>query len=59
MKVISQRRIVAAIESGEHIGFCTSCGAEQGGVEPDANGYRCESCNQMTVNGAEDLLIGM
>lgn len=58
-KVISQRRIVQAIESGESIGFCTSCGAEQYGVEPDANGYTCEGCGQPSVSGAEDLLLGI
>lgn len=56
-KVISQRRIVAAIESGNHVGFCTSCGSEQYGVEPDANGYKCESCGQMSVSGAENLAL--
>jgi hypothetical protein len=56
-KVISQRRIMAAIERDDHTGFCTSCGSEQGGVEPDANGYRCESCGQMSVSGAEQLLM--
>jgi len=56
-KVISQKRIMAAVESGEQVGFCTSCGSEQHGVEPDANSYRCESCGQMAVSGAEDLLL--
>ena len=54
--VISEKRIIRAIESGEYIGFCTACGAEQSGVEPDANGYTCESCQQPAVNGAESLL---
>jgi hypothetical protein len=56
-KVISQARIMRAIESGESIGFCTSCGADQYGVEPDAHGYKCEGCGQMTVVGAEELLL--
>lgn len=56
-RVISQKRIMRAIESGESVGFCTSCGAEQMGVEPDANGYQCESCGQMAVSGAEELLM--
>lgn len=55
-KVISERRILAAVQSGELIGFCTSCGADQLGVEPDANGYACQSCGQMAVSGAENLL---
>ena len=58
-KVISERRLMRAVESGEQVGFCTSCGAEQGGVEPDANGYTCESCGQPSVSGAENLLAGI
>jgi hypothetical protein len=56
-KIISQRRIMAAIESGESLGFCTACGSDQYGVEPDANGYKCESCGEMAVSGAEQLLL--
>lgn len=56
-KIISQARIMRAVQSGEYIGFCTSCGSDQSGVEPEANGYKCESCGQMTVSGAENLLL--
>ena len=56
-RVISQKRLMRAVESGESVGFCTSCGAEQMGVEPDANGYQCEACGQMAVTGAEELLM--
>ena len=38
-------------------GFCTSCGAEQLGVEPDAEGYTCECCGESAVSGAEQLLL--
>jgi hypothetical protein len=55
--VIPQDRIIAAIESGESIGFCRSCGAETDGVEPDARNYKCESCGAMDVYGAEECLI--
>jgi hypothetical protein len=55
--IISQKRIMEACESGDSIGFCKACGAEAYGVEPDARGYRCESCNQMEVYGAEEMLI--
>jgi hypothetical protein len=57
--IISQKRIVQAIESGEYIGFCTACGYDQTGVEPDAEGYTCESCGKPEVSGAEQLLIGI
>lgn len=38
-------------------GFCRSCGEQQWGVEPDARGYRCESCGAMRVCGVADLLL--
>lgn len=55
--IISQSRILAAIESGDSVGFCKACGAEAYGVEPDARNYRCESCGQSEVYGAEEMLI--
>jgi len=39
------------------IGFCLSCGAEKYGVEPDAEGYRCDECGEDSVMGAEEILI--
>lgn len=38
-------------------GFCITCGNEQGGCEPDARGYTCESCGTPTVYGADELLL--
>jgi predicted RNA-binding Zn-ribbon protein involved in translation (DUF1610 family) len=38
-------------------GFCTSCGAEVDGVEPDAREYICEACGEPAVYGCEELLI--
>ena len=40
-------------------GFCTRCGGEADGVEPDARDYECESCGSHAVYGAEELLIMM
>jgi predicted RNA-binding Zn-ribbon protein involved in translation (DUF1610 family) len=56
-KKLSVRRIVAAVKANEMTGFCTSCGAEQGNVEPDATKYKCENCGQNTVYGAEELVM--
>lgn len=53
---ISMARLMRAVQADDSIGFCTSCGAEASGVEPDARGYRCESCGQSAVYGAEELL---
>jgi hypothetical protein len=50
-------RIIAACEDDDYTGFCTACGAEQGGCEPDARMYICESCEQPSVYGAEELLF--
>jgi predicted RNA-binding Zn-ribbon protein involved in translation (DUF1610 family) len=38
-------------------GFCTACGEEVEGVEPDARNYECEVCGERKVYGAEELLI--
>src|SRR5262245_35782622 len=40
-------------------GFCTACGNEQEGCEPDARDYKCEACGKRAVYGAEELLIMM
>ena len=40
-----------------YAGFCTSCGAEVYGVEPDARKYKCEECGQNSVFGIEELLM--
>ena len=56
--MISQARIVAAVERGDGTGFCQGCGATAHNVEPDARGYTCESCGKPDVYGAEELLMG-
>ena len=50
-------RILAAAQRDEHEGFCTACGADADGVEPDAQNYRCEECGAMQVFGAAELLM--
>jgi len=54
---VTLAQVMAAIESGDYMGFCLACGAEQEGVEPDARRYTCESCGEKKVYGAEELLI--
>lgn len=39
-------------------GFCTTCGEENDGCEPDARDYICDHCGEATVFGAEELLFG-
>lgn len=38
-------------------GICLACGNEQGGCEPDARGYECESCGAHKVYGAEEVVM--
>lgn len=58
---ITLNRILEAVErqlsSCDNPGFCTTCGAEADGCEPDAREYRCDNCGQYTVYGAEELLM--
>ncbi len=49
--------LIEAIESEENLGYCTTCGEEHSCCEPDAREYKCESCGENTVFGAEELLI--
>jgi len=49
--------VLDAVEADDNRGFCTECGAEHYGIEPDARKYQCEECDQFTVYGAEELLI--
>jgi hypothetical protein len=58
---ITQDRIVDAAErsmfGADNPGFCTACGEEQEGVEPDATRIECDACGQRAVHGAEMLLL--
>ena len=57
MSKLSMDDVIAAVESGEDMGFCIACGAEAYGVEPDARRYECDECGAMKVYGAEELLM--
>ena len=54
---IDMERVLAAVEGDENTGFCTACGEEAEGVEPDACNYECEYCGAASVFGAEGLLL--
>jgi hypothetical protein len=49
--------VMQAIEEDDCLGFCLSCNEQQGGCEPDARNYECESCGEMNVFGAEEILF--
>jgi hypothetical protein len=46
-----------AAQGDENIGFCTTCGAEKDGCEPDARCYPCDECGELAVYGAEEILM--
>ena len=54
---ITLERVMAAIDSGEYLGFCLACGSEQDGCEPDARRDECETCGERKVFAAEELLL--
>lgn len=57
---LSLEDVIAAGVADDDIGFCTACGAEIEGVEPDAGGLDCEWCDASgTVYGSEELLLMM
>jgi hypothetical protein len=56
-KTVTVKRIETAIMDDYHAGFCIACGADAEGCEPDACGYKCESCGEAKVYGAEEVLL--
>lgn len=58
---ITRARLEEALErhhrSLDNPGFCSACGEEADSVEPDAEGYECESCGEPAVAGAQELYL--
>ena len=48
---------MAACEEADNLGYCTECGEEHSGIEPDACEYVCESCGADAVCGAEEIVL--
>lgn len=56
MKAIPEARYLEATEAYE--GWCSLCEEfTRDMTEPDAEGYKCPVCQDMTVMGAENALI--
>jgi hypothetical protein len=59
--VINPDELLRAVEEStfgmSNTGFCTACGAEHDGCEPDARNYPCDDCGKNKVYGAMELLI--
>ena len=49
--------LIDACRADENLGFCLACGDEAYGVEPDARKYKCESCGELKVYGAEEIVL--
>jgi len=47
--------LLGATENNE--GFCLACGADGQAAEPDARKYKCQSCGEHKVYGAEELML--
>jgi hypothetical protein len=58
---VTPQRVCEAVERAastlDDPGFCTQCGEEADGVEPDARAYECECCGSHAVYGAEELRL--
>ncbi len=58
---ITPDRITEAVQRQmttlDNPGFCIKCGCEHHECEPDARKYKCESCGERAVYGAEELLL--
>jgi len=55
--IIDTEVLIRLIQEDDNLGLCTACGEEASQVEPDAEGYKCESCGAHKVSGAELLLV--
>jgi len=49
--------VIEAAEREDGTGFCTACGEEAYGCEPDARGYECECCGERKVYGAAEIVL--
>jgi len=49
--------VLELVEEDNDSGICTACYQVAYGVEPDAEGYQCGSCGELTVCGAEQFLL--
>ena len=56
-EIVSVALEILESEFDAYEGVCTNCLERQEGVEPDAEGYACESCGNNNVMGAEQALL--
>jgi hypothetical protein len=58
-KIIAKRFSLEELEeaSDSMSGFCLACGESRDCCEPDARRYKCESCDNDLVFGAEEIAL--
>lgn len=60
-EILDQDTVMAAAQEQmfgtEDAGFCTECGHQQDGCEPDACNYECEACGKPAVFGASEIVL--
>ena len=49
--------VLALVELDDDSGICTACYEVAYGIEPDAEGFACESCGVLAVCSAERFLM--
>ena len=60
---MSQRKTIRFKETDivaarrDYTGFCIACGEPRDCCEPDASNYTCQTCDDDTVFGAEEIMI--
>jgi len=54
--LINPENILAAVIQDDMIAFCTACGEEHYGYEPDARECACGKCGEWRVYGCDELL---
>lgn len=58
--ILCRKQILEAVQRQmttlENPGFCLKCGSLEGSCEPDARRYKCGTCGEMSVYGAQELM---
>jgi hypothetical protein len=54
---VTLRRVIAAVEAENGIGFCIKCGNEQTGCEPLSRNMKCVVCGRSWVFGADEAFM--
>jgi len=57
MSKLDMDEVMSAVEEDNNTGFCLACGEQAYCVEPDAQRYECEACEERQVYGAAEILL--